>query len=130
MGMTWDISGWEAKLDQLLEPEAIHSSFGHLLLGVYEAADAKVHVITGRLKASGHTEVETDDKGTWIGTVVFDATILPYVTVTGEPHTNKWTGQSYAWFEQRRGGPHDFLSGAEPVMAVGMEILIQEFLAV
>lgn len=130
MAFTWDTSGWEAKLEQLLDSEVIHDDFGVLIQGVWAVADAKVHVITGRLKASGHVDVETDDQGTWIGTVTFDATILPYVTVSGAPTTNKWTGQSYAWFEQRRGGPHDFLSGAEPMMAVGMETLIHEFLAV
>jgi hypothetical protein len=123
----WDMSAWEDRLSKLSLDEPIVVQLDKLLESAYTASQMKVHIISGRLKASGHT-TSTLVESVWTGEIVYDVKILPWTDKNGTTHTDKWTGMSYAWFEQRRGGSHDFLSQADSIM-FGIDAMIHEWLA-
>lgn len=67
------------------------------LISVFQATQAAVHVHSGRLRESGRTQSETHGD-TWTGEIKYGGGI---------------SGVDYAWFEQRRGGEHNFMLVAQ-----------------
>lgn len=66
------------------------------LTTVFQATQAVVHVISGRLRESGR--MESDSSGdTWTGTIIYGG---------GTSRVG------YAWYEERRGGFHDYMAVA------------------
>lgn len=63
---------------------------------------ARVHVDTGHLKASGTTESDFDGL-TWEGAI--------YYGVPGDAHWWRDPSATYAIFEMARGGSHNFFGG-------------------
>lgn len=80
----------------------------------YTLSQGIVHVISGDLKASGtdHTEHEGV---TWKGELEYG----PGTELTSPDHVD------YAWYEQRRGGTHDFMR-LVPTIEEGMAGAIDE----
>lgn len=59
------------ELDRLAGgPHSVVPEFESILLGSFAAVEAKVHVLSGQLKASGHPS-STFDGDTWSGTLSF-----------------------------------------------------------
>ena len=67
------------------------------LTTVFQATQSVVHVISGRLRESGRMESNVHGN-TWTGKIEYGGGL---------------SGVDYAWYEQRRGGSHDFLAIAE-----------------
>lgn len=63
------------------------------LVTIFQATQAVVHVHSGRLRESGRTE-SSSDRNSWTGEILYGG---------GASRVK------YAWFEQRRGGSHDFM---------------------
>jgi hypothetical protein len=78
---------------------------GFKVVGSLEAAlavafadtQAKTHVITGSLKASGKTETDFDSQGNWTGAISY-----------GGASAGPNNPVDYAIYEMARGGEHDF----------------------
>lgn len=66
------------------------------LITVFNATQAAVHVISGKLKASGRFSSSSNGE-VWTGEIKYGG---------------KEYGVGYAWYEQRRGGTHDFMDVA------------------
>jgi hypothetical protein len=69
------------------------------LKALFEETQAAVHVITGSLKNSGKTSTKTH-RYMWVGEITYGG------ASPGFPHNPV----RYAWYEQRRGGGHDFMA--------------------
>lgn len=65
------------------------------------STQAEVHVETGSLKSSGKEDFETK-KRRWTGTITY-----------GGPSAGVNNPVKYAIYEQRRGGPHNFMSATD-----------------
>lgn len=81
------------RLDSMPDPKMVALLEGVLTTGL-ETARAKVHVQTGRLKASG-TKKSRTNKNDWKGEFSFG---------------NESAGVDYAIYEKERGGGHDFFN--------------------
>lgn len=67
------------------------------LITVFQTTQAQVHVHSGRLRESGRIESHTHGN-TWTGEIKYGGGI---------------SRVDYAWFEQRRGGTHNFMLVAQ-----------------
>jgi len=67
-----------------------------VLADMFAETQALTHVITGELKASGHTTSESGED-TWMGEIIY-----------GSPMEGDEGPAYYAIYEQARGGDHDF----------------------
>lgn len=99
MSVEYDTSDYDELLRELEdEPHAdTIIRLESILSTAFAATQAKVHVITGRLRASGRISSSITD-GHWSGEITY-----------GGPGT----GVEYAWYEERRGGHHDYMEPAE-----------------
>lgn len=68
-----------------------------ILSTAFAETQAVVHVITGKLRRSGRVSSRVSN-GRWEGEITY-----------GGPGT----GVEYAWYEERRGGHHDYMEPAE-----------------
>jgi hypothetical protein len=73
------------------------------LATLFARTQARVHVDTGSLLASGAMNSYRTPGGGWTGRITYGG---PSAGSTHNP-------VRYAWFEQRRGGIHDFMDTAE-----------------
>lgn len=99
--ITIDLRSFEEELDRIADlPDA--RTVAHLeaaLRTAFEDTQASVHVITGSLKNSGHTESDVRDN-VWEGDIIYGG------PSPGFPHDPV----KYAQYERNRGGDHDFFS--------------------
>ncbi len=80
----------------------------------FDVTQANVHVQTGSLKSSGTAEDDVDRAmKRWEGEIQY-----------GGPSTGVNNPVDYAIYEQRRGGPHDFMAGlalVQPLFVTAMK---------
>lgn len=98
----------------------ITAKFEAVLGQAFAHTQAQTHIISGSLKASGHTSSDFDGD-TWSGTVAYGGPLWAS-PVPGPPHDPV----DYAIYEKARGGAHDFFSGLE-VYEQEFERIINEF---
>lgn len=102
MGITIHIDASDADAAMgRLERGPTPADLAHLdahLLGVFAETQAVVHIITGSLKMSGRPEGHYRDH-VWDGTISY-----------GGPSAGVHNPVTYALYEQRRGGAHDFMA--------------------
>lgn len=73
------------------------------LAAAFEDTQARTHIITGSLKASGVTESDFSNEHVWEGSITYGGALhgAPKPGPPNDPVT-------YAIFEMARGGDHDF----------------------
>jgi hypothetical protein len=76
------------------------------LSAAYADTQARTHIITGSLKASGDVESHFSDGRVWEGTITYGGT-LHGAPKPGPPNDPV----DYAIYEMARGGEHDFFGG-------------------
>jgi hypothetical protein len=94
----FDSSDYDELLDDLEHQPNVRTvlALEATLSAAFAATQAAVQVQTGRLRASGRVDSSVEN-GHWQGTITY-----------GGPGT----GVEYAWFEERRGGIHDYMAAA------------------
>ncbi len=85
-----------------------------VLTAAYLDCEARAHVITGSLRASGRKDSDFDGHD-WTGTITF-----------GGPSTGPNNPVDYAIYEMARGGSHDFFAGL-PMYESSYEEAIAQF---
>jgi hypothetical protein len=101
---------WVVALESMAAP--IHRPVGEietLFRVAFEATQAATHVITGSLKASGHTDTDVTEDS-WTGRIIYGGPLFG-APAPGPPNDPV----EYAIYEMARGGEHDFLAPAEAV---------------
>jgi hypothetical protein len=92
-----DASGPIGETDRLIKgPET--DIFEGIMLATYAMVDAKVHELTGRLKASGVSHSERDE-GMWTGTVSFARYPGIYELARGDSPTQNHPEGGHHFFE-------------------------------
>jgi hypothetical protein len=108
---TVDASSAIRELDRILAGPDISKMEAHLAAG-YMEADSHVHVITGRLKGSGHIESETMETS-WKGTMSFARHPGIFELARGDTPTANHPDGGHFFFdpggEQFLGGVHQEL---------------------
>lgn len=100
------LSQWIARLEKSAEPHYETTvELEALLRAAFLDTQARTHVITGSLKASGASSSDFDGE-VWQGSITYGG-VLFKVPVPGPPHDPV----DYAIYEMARGGEHDFFSG-------------------
>lgn len=105
--ITSDFGEVEAAVDHLLA-EPVGGAAERLDAVLHEAfldTQAVVHVISGHLKASGREHSVTAG-GEWRGEITYDAA----------RYSRKDGSVIYAYYEQRRGGEHDFMRNVPRIL--------------
>lgn len=110
----WDegdvLEQWAVALESMAAP--LHLPVGEievLFRAAFEATQAATHIITGSLKASGHTNTDVTENA-WTGQIIYGGALFGAAS-PGPPHDPV----DYAIYELARGGEHDFLAPAEAV---------------
>lgn len=100
------ISDWAARLHESAEPH-YKTTVGleALLAAAFADTQARTHILTGSLKASGKTDSDFDGD-TWTGTIQYGG-LLWKPAAPGPPNDPV----RYAIYEMARGGDHDFFAG-------------------
>lgn len=99
------IKHWIARLEGAQPSYKSTTMLEELLKAAFEETQARTHVITGSLKASGKTETDFGDD-IWTGYIIYGGALWKTAT-PGPPHDPV----DYAIYEMARGGEHDFYSG-------------------
>lgn len=105
----WSFEGWDDAIAEIkrLTGEAdfrIVAGFEGVFAQVAESVDAKVHVLTGSLRASGKRSTEYNAaQSRWTGELSYGGTLVKSA-VPGPPIDPV----VYAVYERNRGGSHDF----------------------
>jgi hypothetical protein len=98
--------GWNDRLDRLKHPEQAEPRLKEVVGRGYDISQASVHIITRSLKASGQVFTEWNQaEKTATGTISYGG---PSEGGINDPVV-------YAYYEQRRGGAHDFMQEASTV---------------
>lgn len=101
---------WALALESMAAP--LHRPVGEievLFRAAFEATQAATHIITGSLKASGHTNTDVTENA-WTGQIIYGGPLF------GAPSPGPANDPvEYAIYELARGGAHDFLAPAEIV---------------
>lgn len=116
------ISNWEADISDLAGPP--HKPVGELeamLATAFAITQAKTHVLTGSLKASGKTNSEFEDD-VWTGEISYGGVL--WKTPSPGPPNNP---VDYAIYEMARGGDHDFFAPLVAFDGVVEQILLDYF---
>lgn len=100
------IDEWIADLSELEgPPHKATIKFEALLHAAFVDTQARTHIITGSLKASGKTSSDFDGD-VWEGTIEYGGALWG-VPAPGPPNDPV----DYAIYEMARGGEHDFFGG-------------------
>lgn len=112
------VSEWIARLEESAEPHFETTvELEALLRAAFLETQARTHIITGSLKASGKTASDFDGD-VWTGTITYGGALWR-TPAPGPPNDPV----DYAIYEMVRGGDHDFFAGL-----VGFEDKIEEIL--
>lgn len=105
---------WRSRLHHLAHPEdGLSEHLSPIMDDAFADTQAMVHVITGSLKASGKVD-SSYDQHEWHGTISYGG---PAAGAINDP-------VKYAWYEQRRGGAHDFMANVHHHLdAIGAGII-------
>lgn len=104
------IRRWAYALENMAGP--LHAPVGEmevLFHAAFEETQAATHIITGSLKASGHTDTDVSENA-WTGQIIYGGPLFG-VPAPGPPNDPV----DYAIYELARGGAHDFLAPAEAI---------------
>ena len=116
------ISKWAADIKDLAGPP--HKPVGEMesvLSAAFAVTQAKTHVVTGSLKASGKTNSEFEDD-VWTGEISYGGAL--WKTPAPGPPNNP---VDYAIYEMARGGDHDFFAPLVAFEGVVEQILLDYF---
>lgn len=99
-----DLDAWTNKLERLRDVRSLVARVRALTGAEFADTQQVVHVITGSLKASGRSAVDYDDTA---------HTLTADIGYGGPSPGSVNDPVVYAWYEQRRGGAHDYMAGVE-----------------
>lgn len=100
------VKDWIARLKKSAQPHYKTTvELEGLLNAAFADTQARVHILSGSLKASGKTASDFDGD-TWTGSITYGG-VLWKTPVPGPPNDPV----RYAIYEMARGGAHDFFAG-------------------